>query len=65
MALATYADLQGEIASWLRRADLSAEIPTFIALAEAQMNRRLRVRPLRGGQKDSARAKIRSRGPGA
>ena len=46
MALATYSDLQGEVASWLRRADLSAEVPTFIAMAEAQMNRRLRVRPM-------------------
>ena len=46
MALATYSDLQSEVASWLRRGDLSAEIPTFIALAEAQMNRRLRVRPM-------------------
>jgi hypothetical protein len=34
------------VASWLRRGDLSAEIPSFIALAEAQMNRRLRVRPM-------------------
>lgn len=46
MPLATYSDLQGEVASWLRRADLSAEIPTFVALAEAQMNRRLRVRAM-------------------
>lgn len=46
MPLASYSDLQAEVASWLRRSDLSAEIPTFIALAEAQMNRRLRVRPM-------------------
>jgi hypothetical protein len=46
LPLATYTDLQAEVASWLRRSDLSAEIPTFIALAEAQMNRRLRVRPM-------------------
>lgn len=46
MPLATYSDLQTEIAAWLRRSDLSAEIPGFIALAEAQMNRRLRVRPM-------------------
>ena len=44
MPLATYDDLQAEVAAWLRRSDLGAEIPTFIALAEAQMNRRLRVR---------------------
>lgn len=46
MPLATYSDLQIEVASWLRRSDLALEIPTFIALAEAQMNRRLRVRPM-------------------
>lgn len=46
MALATYDDLKAEVAAWLRRSDLAAEIPTFIALAEAQMNRRLRVRPM-------------------
>lgn len=46
MPLATYSDLQREVAAWLRRADLSAEIPTFVALAEAQMNRRLRVRSM-------------------
>lgn len=46
MPLANYADLKAEVAAWLRRSDLTAEIPTFIALAEAQMNRRLRVRPM-------------------
>lgn len=46
MPLATYSDLKAEVASWLRRGDLAAEIPGFIALAEAQMNRRLRVRPM-------------------
>jgi hypothetical protein len=46
LPLASYSDLQAEVASWLRRSDLAAEIPTFISLAEAQMNRRLRVRPM-------------------
>jgi hypothetical protein len=46
LPLATYSDLKAEVAAWLRRTDLEAEIPTFIALAEAQMNRRLRVRPM-------------------
>lgn len=46
VALATYDDLKAEIAGWLRRSDLTAEIPSFIAMAEAQMNRRLRVRPM-------------------
>ena len=43
MALASYSDLVTEIASWLNRSDLSAEIPTFIRLFEARMNRRLRT----------------------
>jgi hypothetical protein len=46
VALDTYDDLKAEIAAWLRRSDLTDEIPSFIALAEAQMNRRLRVRPM-------------------
>jgi hypothetical protein len=46
VALSTYDDLKAEIAAWLRRSDLTDEIPSFIALAEAQVNRRLRVRPM-------------------
>lgn len=46
MSLDTYDSLKAEIAAWLRRSDLTAAIPAFIALAEAQMNRRLRVRPM-------------------
>jgi hypothetical protein len=43
MSLDTYANLQAEIALWLNRTDLTAQIPGFITLAEAQMNRRLRA----------------------
>ncbi len=46
MALDTYANLQAEIALWLRRTDLTSEIPTFITLAEAQLNRRLRCQQM-------------------
>lgn len=46
MALSTYAELKASLASWLRRGDLTAAIPDFIALAEAQVNRVLRVRPM-------------------
>jgi len=46
LPLATYSDLKAEVAAWLRRSDLAEEIPTFVALAEAQMNRRLRVRAM-------------------
>lgn len=44
MAITTYAQLQAAAANWLVRADLSARIPEFIALAEARLNRVLRTR---------------------
>ena len=44
MALATYSDLLSAVAAWLNRgSDLDARIPDFIALAEAEFNRRLRT----------------------
>jgi hypothetical protein len=46
MALSTYTELQSEIADWLDRADLTAKIPTFIRLLEAQLQRKLRVREM-------------------
>lgn len=42
MALDTYANLQAAIASLLNRSDLTAAIQDFIALAEADMNRKVR-----------------------
>jgi len=44
VAITTYAELQTALANWLDRSDLTARIPEFIALAEAQMNRMLRDR---------------------
>lgn len=44
--MATYSDLQADIASWLNRDDLTAQIPTFIRLNEAAMNRQLRLREM-------------------
>lgn len=44
MAITTYAELQSAAANWLVRADLTARIPEFIALAEARLNRVLRAR---------------------
>lgn len=41
MALDTYANLQTSVANFLNRADLTAVVPDFIALAEAQITRRL------------------------
>jgi hypothetical protein len=46
MPLATYADLQAAVASWLARDDLGAAIPDFIAVFESVANRRLRVRQM-------------------
>lgn len=42
MAIATYDQLQTAIADFLNRKDLTAAIPTFISLAEAQIARDLR-----------------------
>lgn len=44
MAITSYATLQTTIGDWLNRSDLSAVIPDFITLAEAQFNRTLRHR---------------------
>lgn len=43
MALTTYAELQTSIANWCNRSDIEAEVRDFIKLAEARINRRLRV----------------------
>jgi len=43
MAIGTYAELQTAVANWLDRDDLTNRIPEFIALAEAKMNRVLRI----------------------
>ena len=44
MALSTFSELKTEIANYVDRSDLTDQIPTFIKLAEARMNRSLRVR---------------------
>ena len=47
MAIITnYSTLQSTIADYLNRQDLTAQIPTFIQLAEADMNTRLRCREM-------------------
>jgi hypothetical protein len=43
MALANYTDLQASVALWLNRSDLTTVIPDFIALAESEMDKRLRT----------------------
>lgn len=42
MAISTFAELKTAIADFLNRDDLTSTIPTFIALAEAQINRDIR-----------------------
>lgn len=44
MALGTYTDLKDSVASWLNRRNLTAQIPDFIVLAEADIASRLRDR---------------------
>ena len=44
MAISTYSELQTAVANWLDRDDLTDRIPEFIVLAEARMNRVLRLR---------------------
>lgn len=39
MSITTYAELKAALADWLLRDDLTAVIPTFIALAESQISR--------------------------
>ena len=48
MSISTYAELQTAVKNWLDRTDtdLTARIPDFITLAEAKLNRDLRVRPM-------------------
>ena len=48
MAINTYSTLQTAVANWLDRDDLTDRIPEFIALAEARMNRVLRIRLMEG-----------------
>lgn len=42
MALTTYSELQSAVADWLLRTDLTAVIPDFITLAEADIERKVR-----------------------
>ena len=48
MAISTYAELKTAVASWLNRDDLTANIPDFITLCEARLNRVLRTRAMEG-----------------
>lgn len=43
MPIANYADLQAAIQTWMERTDIAGEVPNMISLAEARLNRRLKV----------------------
>lgn len=43
MAISTYSELKTAVASWLNRSDLTSYIPDFVTMAEAKINRRLRI----------------------
>lgn len=47
MAISNYEELKKAITAWLNRGDLDEHIPEFIAIAEAKINRKLRVRQQR------------------
>lgn len=47
MAITNYSELQTAVANWLDRSDLTARIPEFIDLAEAQLQDDERVRKLK------------------
>lgn len=44
--ITNYATLKSAVADWLNRADLTSQIETFIQLAEADLNTRLRTREM-------------------
>lgn len=46
MALTTYTELQASVADFLNRSDLTSVIPDFVTMAEADLNRTLRVREM-------------------
>ena len=48
MAISNFTELQTAVSNWLDRSDLSDRIPEFITLAEANMNRLLRIRLMEG-----------------
>ena len=46
MALSNYTELQASVADFLNRGDLTSVIPDFVTMAEAELNRTLRVREM-------------------
>lgn len=46
MAITTYSELTAAVSDWLDRDDLSAQVETFISLAEARFKREIRIREM-------------------
>ena len=46
MAITDYSTLKSALSTWLHRSDLTAQIPDFIALAEARLSADLDARPM-------------------
>tara|TARA_R110000824_G_scaffold275113_1_gene463796 strand:- start:1999 stop:2610 length:612 start_codon:yes stop_codon:yes gene_type:complete len=46
VALSNYTELQASVADFLNRSDLTSVIPDFVTMAEADLNRTLRVREM-------------------
>lgn len=42
MSISTYAELKSAVADWLNRRDLTSQIPSFIAFAEADISRKVK-----------------------
>lgn len=53
-----YSTLKQAIADWLARADLTGQIPTFVQLGEARINRELRVRAMQATTSGTATAGV-------
>lgn len=43
MSISNYTELKTAVANWLNRSDLTSYIPDFVALAEAKINREIRI----------------------
>lgn len=56
--LSTYAQLQSRLAEWIDSPAVEPQIPTFIALAEAQVERSLRVRRMLKRSRTNAEAQF-------
>ena len=46
MALSTYTNLLAAVATWLGRSDLTSQIPDFVTLAQARINREVRAKAM-------------------